>query len=74
MEKIIRNILSVQGCPKSIKTTINRQYCRKFLPVQCCPKSIKTTLERLFYNVMLSGASRATLNKVFTCEMMSQEY
>ena len=42
--------------------------------MQSCPKSTKTTLHRVFSGVMLSGAFRATLDRVLTCAILSQEY
>ena len=50
------------------------QHCIEFWPVQCCPKSIKAKLYRTFFYAMLSGASRSTLHRIFTCPMLSQEY
>ena len=50
------------------------QYGIGFLPVQCCPKSIKAKLHRIIFYEMLSGASRTTLHRVFTCAMLSHEY
>ena len=71
--------LSVQCCPKSIKTTLNRSFSyamlsgasratlHRVLAMQCCPKIIKTTLHRIFSDAMLSGASWAILHRVFSC-------
>ena len=42
--------------------------------MQYCPKSVKTTFKRIFLRTMLSGGSWATLYKVLTCAMLSQEY
>ena len=53
----------------SLSATLHR-----VLAVQCCPKSIKTTLHRVFSYGKLSGASRALLDWVLTCAMLSQEY
>ena len=49
------------------------QYYIGFLPVQYCPISIKTTLNRIFPYTRVSGATLTTLNRIFTCEMLSQE-
>ena len=52
------------------------QHCARFLLVQCCPKSIKIKLKlkRTFCCALLPGASRTTLQRVFTSAMVSQEY
>ena len=52
------------------------QYCTRFLLVHCCAKSIKIKLKlkRTFCCALLPGASRTTLNRVFTSVMVSQEY
>ena len=42
--------------------------CTRFTPVQSCPKSIKTKLHKIFSYAMLSGACRATLHRLLTCE------
>ena len=39
-----------------------------------CPKSIKTTLKMTLSYAMLSGTSWATLHRVLTCSMLTQEY
>ena len=49
------------------------QHCTRFLPVQYGPKSIKATLNRILFRALLSGASRTTLHREFTCVMLSQE-
>ena len=43
-------------------------------PAQSCLKSIKTTFHRVFSYTKLSGASWTTLQRVFSCAMLSQEY
>ena len=50
------------------------QYCIGFWPAQCYPKSIKTTVPRIFSYTKLSGAFSTTVNRVFSCAMLSQEY
>ena len=77
---------TVQCCLKSIRAKLHRifymqccleplgQHCIGYLPVQRCPKSIKARLHRIFFNAKLSGASRTTLHRVFTCVMLCQEY
>ena len=48
-----------------------RQHYLRFWPVECCPKSIETILHRISSGFfLLSGASRTTQHRVFTCAML----
>ena len=49
------------------------QHCVGFSAMQCCPKSIKKTLHMTFSDAKLSRASWATLQRVFSCTMLSQQ-
>ena len=53
-------VFPVQYCLESLG-----QYCTRFLPMQCCPNSTETTLKRIFSCALLSGASRASLHRIF---------
>ena len=83
-DKIQQDFFHQQCCPKSVKTTLNRIFSRPmlsqeyqdkiqqdFFHQQCCPKSIKATLKRILSRPVLSGAPWTTLQKVFTCVMLS---
>ena len=74
--------LTVQCCPKSITTILNRVFSYVMFSAATRTKLhrlltcavFKTTLSRIFSDTQLSGAFRITLHKFFNCAMLSQEY
>ena len=76
----------MQCCPKSIKTTLNKNFSyvmlsgasqttlHRFLTCTMLSLEYMTKLHKIFSYAMLSGTSQTTLHRVLTCAMLSVEH